>query len=83
MYADVLRRHRTVVIVGVVLTLALAVLSAFGWFPSGISYRSPEIWSNAATLVLTQEGSPELRLVLPSVREARARRWPTRSALRL
>ena len=34
--------------------------------PSGISYRSPEIWSNQATLVLTQEGAPELRSVLPA-----------------
>jgi hypothetical protein len=33
--------------------------------PSGISYRSPETWSNQATLVLTQEGAPELRSVLP------------------
>ncbi len=54
------------VIVGVVLTVALAVLSFVRVSPSGISYRSPEIWSNQATLVLTQEGAPELRSVLPS-----------------
>jgi hypothetical protein len=65
LYADVLRRHRTVVLVGVALTLALAVLSYVRVSPSGISYRSPEVWSNQATLVLTQEGAPELRSVLP------------------
>ena len=54
------------VIVGVVLTVALAVLSYVRVSPSGISYRSPETWSNQATLVLTQEGAPELRSVLPS-----------------
>ena len=54
------------VIVGVVLTVALAVLSVVRVSPSGISYRSPETWSNQATLVLTQEGAPELRSVLPS-----------------
>ena len=56
LYADVLRRHRAVVLVGVALTVALAVLSYVRVSPSGISYRSPEIWSNQATLVLTQEG---------------------------
>lgn len=66
LYADVLRRHRKVVVVGVVLTVALAVLSVVRVSPSGISYRSPETWSNQATLVLTQEGAPELRSVLPA-----------------
>jgi hypothetical protein len=66
LYADVLRRHRTIVLIGVVLTLALVVLSYVRISPSGISYRSPEIWSNQATLVLTQEGAPELRSVLPA-----------------
>jgi hypothetical protein len=31
-----------------------------------VSYRSPEVWSNQSTLVLTQEGAPELRSVLPA-----------------
>jgi hypothetical protein len=66
LYADVLRRHRVIVLVGVALTLALVVLSYVRITPSGISYRSPEIWSNEATLVLTQEGAPELRSVLPA-----------------
>lgn len=66
LYADVLRRHRTIVLVGVVLTFGLVVLSIARISPSGISYRSPQIWSNQATLVLTQQGAPELRSVLPT-----------------
>jgi hypothetical protein len=50
----------------VVLTVALAVLSYVRVSPSGVSYRSPEVWSNQSTLVLTQEGAPELRSVLPA-----------------
>lgn len=53
-------------LVGVVLTIGLVVLSVARVSPSGISYRSPQIWSNQATLVLTQEGAPELRSVLPA-----------------
>lgn len=55
-----------IVIVGVVLAVALAVLSYVRVSPSGISYRSSETWSNQATLILTQQGSPELRSILPS-----------------
>lgn len=52
--------------VGLALTLALVVLSYVRISPSGIGYRSPETWSNQATLVLTQAGAPELRSVLPT-----------------
>ena len=61
-----LRRHRVVVVVGVALTLALVVLSVARVSPSGISYRTAQVWSNQSTLVLTQDGSPELRSVLPA-----------------
>jgi len=54
------------VIVGVTMTVALIFLSYVRVSPSGISYRSPEIWSNQATVVLTQDGAPELRSVLPA-----------------
>lgn len=64
--ADALRRHRRVVVVGVVLTLVLTVLSVVRISPSGISFRSGQVWSNRATLVLTQQGAPELRSVLPT-----------------
>jgi hypothetical protein len=64
--ADVLRRHRRIVVVGVVLTLTLTVLSVVQVSPSGISFRSGQVWSNQATIVLTQQGAPELRSVLPA-----------------
>jgi hypothetical protein len=48
------------------MTLILVVLSYVRISPSGIGYRSPAIWGNQSTLVLTQEGAPELRSVLPS-----------------
>ncbi len=48
------------------LTLALVVLSVVRVSPSGIGFRSPQIWSNQSTIVLTQQGAPELRSVLPS-----------------
>jgi hypothetical protein len=67
LYAEVLRRHRTIMVVGVVLTLVLAALSYVRVSPSGISYRKPESWSNQATLVLTQKGAPELRALGPSL----------------
>jgi hypothetical protein len=54
------------VIVGVALSLLLTVLSVVRVSPSGVSYRSPQTWSNQATLVLTQAGAPEFRSVLPS-----------------
>jgi hypothetical protein len=53
-------------LVGAALTIGLVVLSVARISPSGISYRSPQLWSNQATLVLTQEGAPELRSVLPT-----------------
>lgn len=64
-YTEVLHRHRRIVAIGIALTFVLAVLSYVRVSPSGLYYRSPEIWSNHATLVLTQEGAPELRSVLP------------------
>ena len=66
LFADVLRRHRKAVVIGLTLTLILTVLSVVRVSPSGISYRSTQTWSNQATLVLTQKGAPELRSVLPS-----------------
>jgi hypothetical protein len=57
------------VCVGVALSVLLTLLSVARVSPSGISYRSPQTWSNQATLVLTQAGAPELRSVLPSTPE--------------
>ena len=65
LYRDVLRRHRWIVAIGVVGTLALAIASFVNVSPSGISYRSPQIWSNEATLVLSHEAFPEGRSSVP------------------
>ena len=48
-------------IVGVVASLALAVLSFVRISPTGIGYRSSERWVNEATLVVTQAGFNEGR----------------------
>lgn len=53
-------------LVGITLTILLVVLSVARISPSGIAFRSPQLWSNQATIVLTQEGAPELRSVLPT-----------------
>jgi hypothetical protein len=65
LYRDVLRRHRWFVLVGVIGTLGLAVLSFVNVSSTGFSYRTPQIWSNEATLVLSQQGFPEGRFSLP------------------
>jgi capsular polysaccharide biosynthesis protein len=61
LYTSLLARHRRLVIVGVVASLALAVLSFVRVSPSGIGYRSSERWVNEATLVVTQAGFNEGR----------------------
>jgi hypothetical protein len=61
LYTSLLDRHRRLVIVGVVASLALAVLSFVRVSPSGIGYRSSERWVNEATLVVTQAGFNEGR----------------------
>jgi hypothetical protein len=50
----------------VIVTLALAFLSYVRVSPEGLAYRSPQVWANQSTLVLTQAGAPELRSVLPT-----------------
>ncbi len=70
MYMDVLRRSRVLVAVGLAITLALAVLSYVSVSPGGVSYRTPEGWSNEATLVLSQPGFPELRAAPPGASES-------------
>ena len=48
-------------LVGVLASIALAVLSFVRISPSGIGYRSSERWVNEATLVVTQAGFNEGR----------------------
>lgn len=77
LYRDVLRRHRWLVTVGVAATLLLAVFSLVRVSPSGISYRSPQIWSNEATLILSQKGFSEGRSVIPQSAPAPEQRFAT------
>jgi hypothetical protein len=46
--------------------MALAVLSVVAVSPRGVHYRSTVIWSNTATLLISQPGFPEGRSVLPA-----------------
>src|SRR5512132_332912 len=61
LYIGVLRRHRLLVTSGLTVALALSLLSYVRVSADGLSYRKPEIWSNEATLVLSDASHPELR----------------------
>jgi hypothetical protein len=58
------------VVVGVILSIGLALFSYVKVSSNGISYRSSETWSNEATLLFTQAGAPEYRSTLPPGRES-------------
>ena len=66
LYIRVLRRHRLLVATGCALALALALLSYVRVSDGGLTYRTPEIWSNEATLALSTPEGPEWRSELPS-----------------
>jgi hypothetical protein len=61
----ILRRHRLLVVSGCAIAFALALLSYVRVSPSGLAYRNPEIWSNTATLQLTDANRTEFRSELP------------------
>lgn len=63
-YMSVLRRHRRLVTYGCGLAVVLMLLSVFRVSTSGISYRQAEIWSNEATLAVSEASLPELRASL-------------------
>jgi hypothetical protein len=65
LYMGVLRRHRLLVASGLAIAFALALLSYVRVSPDGLAYRNPEIWSNTATLQLTDANRPEFRSELP------------------
>jgi hypothetical protein len=65
LYIDVLKRHRLLVLSGFVVALALAMLSYVRVSADGLTYRNPEVWSNEATLELSDPSFPELRSTLP------------------
>jgi hypothetical protein len=56
-----LRRHRLLVVVGVNLSLALALFSYVSISSSGFKYRGTEVWSNESTLALSEGDNRELR----------------------
>jgi hypothetical protein len=62
LYAHVLWRFRMIVTAGLVLALALALLSMVRVSGNGISYRDSELWSSTMRLLVTQSGFPEGRL---------------------
>jgi capsular polysaccharide biosynthesis protein len=53
------------VAIGCTLALALALLSYVRVSADGLSYRKPEIWSNEATLLLSDSSQPQWRSKLP------------------
>ena len=62
LYARVLWRFRLLVAAGVVVAIALAILSMVRISPSGITYRQAELWATTTRLLVTQSGAPEVRL---------------------
>jgi capsular polysaccharide biosynthesis protein len=60
-----LRRHRLLVAIGFAFALALALLSYVRVSADGLTYRSPEVWSNEATLILSDASRSEFRRTLP------------------
>ena len=62
LYADVVSRHRKLVLCGLGLAIALALLTMFRVGPDGIGYRQSEEWSSTSRLGVTQQGFPWGRL---------------------
>ena len=62
LYADVLSRHRRLVIYGLVLAFTLAFLSMVRVGLDGVGYRQSEEWSSTSRLGVTQQGFPWGRL---------------------
>jgi len=62
LYSRVLWRFRLLVLLGLVLAMALAVLSLVRVGTDGATYRATELWSSTTRLLVTQTGFPEGRL---------------------
>ena len=58
LYGRVLRRFWLLVLVGLTLAAALAILSVARVSSDGLSYRSDEVWQSTTTLLLTRKGNP-------------------------
>jgi len=62
LYADVVSRHRKLVVYGLGLAFALALLTMLRVGPDGVGYRQSEEWSSTSRLGVTQQGFPWGRL---------------------
>lgn len=62
LYARVLWRFKFIFLLGLLLALALALLSTVRITSDGIKYRDQELWSSSMRLLVTQSGFPEGRL---------------------
>ena len=57
-YVGVIRRQWIVVLVGLVIAQALALMAVVRVTQDGLAYRSPPIYAARSTLFVTQEGFP-------------------------
>lgn len=69
-----MRRHRLLVLVGLTLSLALALLSYARISSDGLSPRGSEVWQDEATLAFSTASYPELRSTLGP--QAQPERYP-------
>lgn len=58
LYGRVLRRHRRLLICGLVLALLLSTMAVARVSSKGISFRKHEVWQSQSMLLLTQQGFP-------------------------
>jgi hypothetical protein len=66
LYGRVLRRYWFLVLGGLILATALAILSTAKITQHGLKYRKPVIWQSQTTVLLTQQkGFPEGRALFP------------------
>ena len=56
LYGRVIWRFRWLVALGLILAIALSVLSIAKVSSHGLSYRKHEIWQSSSTVLLTQHG---------------------------
>jgi hypothetical protein len=65
LYGRVIWRFRWLVALGLILSIALSVLSVAKVSSHGLSYRKPEVWQSSTTVLLTQHGFIWGRSVVP------------------
>ncbi len=63
LFARVLWRFKLLVVFGLILAMALAILSLVRVDRDGLTYRQTELWSSSTRLLVTQQGFPSGRLL--------------------